>query len=87
MTESNPATNTFYETLEKRAEEYSQDNLYLKQGFEYGYELGFEDGKRNRNCVDCSNHGKQIEVIKLKHEIEQLKMQNQIKDNTNESKK
>lgn len=28
---------------------------------------------KHRNCIDCSNHGNQIEVLKLKAQIEKMK--------------
>lgn len=31
------------------------------------------EGRKERNCVNCSNHGKQIEVLKLKAQIEKMK--------------
>lgn len=42
----------------------------LNTNIEYVSEL--EEKIKHRNCVDCSNHGKQIEVLKLKSQLEKI---------------
>lgn len=40
-----------YDEMEKEAKEYAQGNFYLEQGFLYGYELGFEKGKKKNGMI------------------------------------
>lgn len=50
-----------FEIICKRISELEKENEQLKEKLEH------------RNCIDCSNHGKQIEVLKLKSQIEKMK--------------
>lgn len=34
--------------MEKEAKEYAQGNFYSEQGFLYGYERGFEEGRKEK---------------------------------------
>lgn len=58
------------EEIEKEAKEYSQGNFYSEQGFLYGYERGFAEG-REEKCNSCGL--RQQKRVNLEKENAELK--------------
>lgn len=51
------------EEMEKEAKEYAQGNFYLEQGFLYGYERGFEKGRKE---FENENAKQKVQIEKMK---------------------
>lgn len=52
---------------------YKNSRMSEIHTFHNGVLVGLTEGRKERNCVNCSNHGKQFEVMKLEKEIIKLK--------------
>lgn len=68
---------------EEKAKEYIQNilcrnydndgtSLYTEDEIEKAVLYGLAEGRKDRNCVNCSNNGKQFEVIKLEKQNKAL---------------
>lgn len=70
-------------TYKEKAEEYinkrpfihllGRNTFFIQKEFKDAILWALEEGRKERNCVNCSNHGKQFEVMKLEKENAKLK--------------
>lgn len=74
-----------FKQIEAQAEEYINSipstsgeckrSVYSEEKLKQAYLDGLAEGRKERNCVNCSNHGKQFEVMKLEKQNAELKEQ------------
>lgn len=73
MTEEEEKAENYYFSLRDKKIEFTYENV--RKCIKQAYIDGLVEGREERNCVNCSNHGKQFEVMKLEKENAELKTQ------------